>query len=117
VLVVEDDRKRLREMADLLREGATMLAQSCPVCNVPLFRLKSGEVICPSCKRRVVVLKEGEDVGGGRGVGVGVDVRLREVLSRKLAEVIGRIEEVEDEDRLLKLLELARRINELLREV
>lgn len=111
-MVVEDDRKCLREMADLLREGATMLSQSCPVCNVPLFRLKSGEIICPSCKRRVVVLREGEAEGE---LEVGVNVRLRGVLSRKLAEVLRKIEEVDDEDRLMRLLELVKRIRELLR--
>lgn len=112
---LEDDRRRLREMADLLRDGATMLSQSCPFCNVPLFRLKSGDIICPSCKRRAVILREGEEVSSEVVVAIGA--RLREVLSRKLAEIVERIEEVKDEDRLLKLLELARRIYEFLKEV
>ena len=36
-------------MAELLKSGATMLAETCPIkgCNLPLFKLRSGEVICP----------------------------------------------------------------------
>jgi len=31
-----------------------MLSATCPDCKVPLFKLRSGEIICPSCDRRVV---------------------------------------------------------------
>ncbi len=39
----------VKKMAELLKSGATMLAETCPVkgCNLPLFRLKSGEIVCP----------------------------------------------------------------------
>jgi UPF0148 protein len=48
-------------MARLLRSGATMLSYSCPECDSPLFRLKSGEVWCARCQKRVIILREGED--------------------------------------------------------
>ncbi|MEN3059018.1 MAG: Sjogren's syndrome/scleroderma autoantigen 1 family protein, partial [Candidatus Methanosuratincola petrocarbonis] len=48
---------QVKRMADLLREGATMLSQACPECKTPLFRLSSGEVICPGCNKRVVFAK------------------------------------------------------------
>lgn len=49
-------------MAELLKSGAVMLADVCPVegCNLPLFRLKSGEVVCP-IHGRVHVVKTDEE--------------------------------------------------------
>jgi UPF0148 protein len=52
----------MKEMAALLRKGAKMLSISCPECSSPLFQLKTGEIFCPSCKREVKIVKEGEDV-------------------------------------------------------
>jgi UPF0148 protein len=51
----------IKKMADLLRLGATMLSDSCPKCNSPLFRLTTGEVYCANCNRKVVIVKEGEE--------------------------------------------------------
>lgn len=50
----------VKKMADLLRGGATMMAETCPDCNVPIFKLKSGEMVCPGCDRRVVFAKSTE---------------------------------------------------------
>jgi UPF0148 protein len=47
----------MKEMAELLRKGARMMSEACPECGTPLFRLKSGEIICPSCNRPVKVVK------------------------------------------------------------
>jgi len=47
-------------MADLLKQGATLSELSCPACASPLFRLKSGELWCVKCQKRVIVIKEGE---------------------------------------------------------
>src|SRR6266568_1848526 len=43
-------------MADLLKSGATMLSDICPVCGTPLFRVK-GEVFCAKCNKPVVYQK------------------------------------------------------------
>ncbi|MFQ6053953.1 MAG: Sjogren's syndrome/scleroderma autoantigen 1 family protein [Candidatus Bathyarchaeia archaeon] len=51
----------MREMAELLRSGAKMLGYNCPECSSPLFQLKSGEVWCARCRRRVVIVAEDED--------------------------------------------------------
>ncbi len=45
-------------MAELLRLGYTMLNDACPNCNSPIFRDKNGEMICPSCNRKVIIMKE-----------------------------------------------------------
>lgn len=44
----EGSRKEvIKRMAGLLRSGAVMLDQTCPICGSPLFRLKNGEIVCP----------------------------------------------------------------------
>lgn len=50
-------------MAELLKAGATMLAETCPVegCYLPLFKLKSGEIVCP-VHGRVYVVRTDEEV-------------------------------------------------------
>mgnify|MGYP000520396862 CR=1 FL=1 len=58
----EGKSDRVRLMADLLRGGAVLTDLSCPVCASPLFRLKSGELWCAQCQKKVIVVKEEEEV-------------------------------------------------------
>lgn len=58
----------MRDMAELLRSGARMLSQSCPECGSPLFQLKSGDIWCAKCQRRVIIISEGEDVAVEAGL-------------------------------------------------
>ncbi|MEZ0289501.1 MAG: Sjogren's syndrome/scleroderma autoantigen 1 family protein [Sulfolobales archaeon] len=55
-----DREEAIRKMAELLRSGATMLAETCPICGSPLFKLKSGEVVCPIHGRVYIVSKDEE---------------------------------------------------------
>ncbi|MEM2905219.1 MAG: Sjogren's syndrome/scleroderma autoantigen 1 family protein [Candidatus Bathyarchaeia archaeon] len=59
----KDKGPSVRKMAELLKSGATMLPENCPDCKVPLFRLK-GEVFCPNCGRKVLLVKSDEEVAG-----------------------------------------------------
>ncbi len=59
---MSDKSEKIRSMADLLRSGATMIDLACPACASPLFKLKSGEIWCAQCQKRVVVVKEEEEV-------------------------------------------------------
>lgn len=61
----EDDV--VRKMASLLKSGASMLEQTCPFCNVPLFKLKTGEIVCPSCGQRFVIVSSDEEELQARG--------------------------------------------------
>jgi len=54
-------REGMKEMAELLRSGAKMLSYSCPQCGSPLFQLKSGDIWCANCQKRVVIVPEDED--------------------------------------------------------
>lgn len=50
----------VKRMADLLRAGATMLSEICPDDKVPIFKLTTGELICPVCNRKVILVKSAE---------------------------------------------------------
>jgi len=52
------DDSVVKHMAQLLKNGATMLSETCPICGTPLFRLKTGEIFCPRCNRRVYIVKD-----------------------------------------------------------
>jgi UPF0148 protein len=57
---VTKDSKTIKMMADLLRQGATLTEHSCPACSSPLFKLRSGDLWCASCQKRVIIVREGE---------------------------------------------------------
>ncbi len=58
-----DNRNEVvRKMAELMRSGATMLDKSCPLCGAPLFKLRSGEIICPIHGPVRIVKSESEAV-------------------------------------------------------
>ena len=52
--------KDLQDMANLLKQGAQLTEYSCPACASPLFKLKSGDLWCVKCQKRVIIVKEGE---------------------------------------------------------
>ena len=47
-------------MAEMLKQGATLIETPCPACSSPLFKLKQGDLWCAKCQKRVVIVKEGE---------------------------------------------------------
>lgn len=57
---MEKESKEIQTMANMLRQGATLTDMSCPICASPLFKLRSGEIWCVKCQKRVVIVKEGE---------------------------------------------------------
>jgi UPF0148 protein len=44
---MSDREKIVKRSAELLKQGAEMLSIQCPICGSPLFRLKSGDIVCP----------------------------------------------------------------------
>ncbi|UNQ72770.1 Sjogren's syndrome/scleroderma autoantigen 1 family protein [Infirmifilum sp. NZ] len=84
----EEEKAVLAKMASLLKSGATMLDKLCPYCSVPLFRLKSGEVVCPKCGQRFVIVSSDEE-----------EVRARSALALRSLEqtVVERMELLRDE--------------------
>jgi UPF0148 protein len=58
--VTKKGSEDLETMANLLKQGATLTEHSCPACASPLFKLRTGELWCAKCQKRVVMVKEGE---------------------------------------------------------
>ncbi|MEM0340989.1 MAG: Sjogren's syndrome/scleroderma autoantigen 1 family protein [Acidilobaceae archaeon] len=54
------DEEIQKKMVALLRAGATMLAESCPLDGYPLFKTKSGEIVCPLHGRVFIASSESE---------------------------------------------------------
>jgi len=91
----------LKRMADALKQGAIMLDLQCPVCASPLFRLRSGEIWCVNCQKRVVIVKEGQDVlSAASDILLG---SLEETLLMKLRELDQMLREEKDPQRLGEL--------------
>ncbi|NWG10167.1 hypothetical protein HXY33_00185 [Candidatus Bathyarchaeota archaeon] len=55
------NNQHIKKMADLLRQGATLTNLACPACHSPLFKLKSNDLWCAKCQKKVIVIKEGEE--------------------------------------------------------
>jgi UPF0148 protein len=88
-------------MANLLKQGATLSELSCPACASPLFRLKSGELWCAKCKKRVIVVKEGETPEeAGKSIMLS---GLESTVLAKIQEVQAKISEEKDPAQLEKL--------------
>lgn len=54
------DQEVVRRMTRLVAEGATMLADTCPIDGLPLFKLKNGDIICPVHGKVWIVSSEAE---------------------------------------------------------
>ena len=69
----------MKDMAEMLRQGAKMLSTTCPECGAPLFQLKTGETFCPREKREVKIVKDSADAQKGEQ-----DAGLEKTLQAKL---------------------------------
>ncbi|MEM2122440.1 MAG: Sjogren's syndrome/scleroderma autoantigen 1 family protein [Candidatus Bathyarchaeia archaeon] len=52
--------EELKRIADLLKSGATMLSDTCPVCHTPLF-MKDDKIFCPKCNKPVIIISSPEE--------------------------------------------------------
>jgi len=88
----------IKKASELMRSGAAMLAESCPLCASPLFKLTSGEVVCP-IHGRVMLVKTEEEWSEANVVSVLLE--LEKSIADKLSEYVGKLrsdKEVEFED-------------------
>ncbi len=88
-------------MADMLRQGATLTELACPACASPLFRLRSGDLWCAKCEKKVIILKEGEDPSKITG-SIVLD-KLEATLLAKVQEIQNRMQHEENMEELQKL--------------
>jgi UPF0148 protein len=90
-------------MSDLLKAGATMLADSCPVCGSPLFKI-GNEIRCSHCDKPVVFVKNNEDET--KATGSTLLVEIEGTILTKLREINGQIKNEVDVVRLRDLSSL-----------
>jgi UPF0148 protein len=97
----------MKQMAELLRKGAKMLGDSCPECSTPLFQLKSGEVICPTCQRPVKYVSKDQNV-----IEATQQSSLETTLTKKINEIQNMLEKESD---IYKIKELSETLMVLLK--
>jgi len=93
--------KNIKAMADLLRQGATLTELSCPACSSPIFKMKSSDLWCVNCEKRVVVVKEGESPS--EVTSPVMLTSLESTILSKIQEVERKIKEETDFEQLNKL--------------
>lgn len=120
-MVEEIDRETaLKRSVELMRSGATLLSEVCPVCKSPLFRLKSGEVVCP-IHGRVMLVKTEEEVAEAGVIGTLTELekRITKVLStyiRKIDAGETSYEDVRDIVYWLDAIERIERVKRMLKQ-
>jgi len=95
------EEQHIKRMADLLRQGSTLTELACPACASPLFRLKSGDLWCAKCEKKVIVVKEGEEPA--KITGSMVLDSLEATLLAKIQEVQSKMQHEENMEELQKL--------------
>jgi UPF0148 protein len=93
----------IKKMAELLRQGATMLAQPCPQCGSPLFKV-GNDTYCATCDRRIVIMRSGQE--SETPASNTIVSQLKETLLRKLKGVNESFEGENDVEALTKLARL-----------
>jgi len=101
-LPTEDtEQQHVKRMADLLRQGSTLTDLACPACASPLFKLKSGDLWCAKCEKKVIVVKEGEEPPKATST-MALDA-LEAMLMVKVQEIQKRMQHEENVEELQKL--------------
>ena len=95
------EEQHIRQMADMLRQCATLTELACPACASPLFRLGSGGLWCVKCEKKVVVMKGGEKATKIQGSIVLDD--LEAVLLTKVQRIREKMRHEEDVEELRKM--------------
>ncbi|MEM1542398.1 MAG: Sjogren's syndrome/scleroderma autoantigen 1 family protein [Ignisphaera sp.] len=121
-MVSDIDRDTVvKRSVELMRSGAILLAEVCPLCRSPLFKLRSGEIMCP-IHGRVMVVKTEEEVAEASVIGVLTE--LEKKISNLLINRVKKISEDEasyDEARdivmWLEAIERIERIKQMLKQV
>jgi UPF0148 protein len=87
--------------ADLLRQGATLTDLACPVCASPLFRLKDGTLWCVKDEKKVITVKEGEEIGKAT-TNVAMET-LEATLLTKVQDLQGKIQRTDNVEEMQRL--------------
>lgn len=89
-----------------------MLPQACPECGTPLFQMPSKEIWCPSCDKRVVIIRESETPS--KAMGMMQLESIEESLLSKIQDVHERIKKEKDVDEIGRLIAILSKMLEAL---
>ena len=92
----------IKRMADLLRQGATLTDLSCPACFAPLFRLRDNTLWCEQDQKKVIVVKNDNQVQTTPQINTTYD-KLESTLLTKIQVFEDKIEKTEDLEEIQKL--------------
>ena len=95
------EEQTIKRMADLLRQGLTLTDLACPACASPLFRLKSGELWCAKCEKKVIVVKDEAEMA--KITSVAALENLENTLLVKIQEVQSKMQQETNVEELQKL--------------
>jgi len=99
----DENSENISRMVNLLRSGAVMLREACPVCHSPLFKVRD-EVICPKCQKRVVIIQKDEEAS--KILEESILSTLKSTLVVKIQNLEKEIARENDTDRLYELLRI-----------
>lgn len=100
----DDKNQNIQRMAFLLREGHTLLSEQCPQCNSPLFKMKSGDIYCASCDKKVVIVKDEAQIESIMQNGILDDTS--KVINMKIKELNQQLDSEKEFDTLYKMTRL-----------
>jgi UPF0148 protein len=95
------EEQTIKRMADLLRQGLTLTELACPACASPLFRLKSGELWCAKCEKKVIVVKDEAEMA--KITSAATLENLENTLLAKIQEVQSKMQQETSVEELQKL--------------
>ncbi len=93
-------------MAELLLRGATLTDLSCPVCSSPLFKLQDGTLWCAKDEKKVIMVKEGQELpkeAQSLSANSSTYDKVEATLLAKVQDIQAKIEKTENVDELQKL--------------
>ena len=102
-----DREKALRKMTQLMMQGAAMLSEVCPLDGLPLFRLRSGETVCP-IHGRVLIVSTDEEARDAEIESILSEIKYR--ATKSALESMERGESPETIRAWLEVVEVAERI-------
>ncbi|MCF2137148.1 MAG: hypothetical protein K9W43_07865 [Candidatus Thorarchaeota archaeon] len=108
-----ENDESIKRMADLLRRGATMLAQACPQCGSPLLKI-GDEIYCATCDRKLVY---SDEQAAPRSQGHTSLPELRQTLLEKITALNDALSHENDLEVLTKLSNLLVLLLRALREL
>ena len=85
--------EQVKQMAELLKGGAKMLASTCPECGTILFQVRD-DIICPKCNKRAIIVKDDrktETLNENLVLN-----QIEQTITKKIAEIQGQLSDKND---------------------